>query len=152
MTNIMKKIILGLFLFLSAISGIQAQNNKDKEQHREKIKALKVAYITEELNMDTKLAQKFWPIYNRYESQKRELHRREHIDLDQAGSISEAKAEEMLKEYLDVEKEEYVIKKQLFNDLKRILTAREIIKLHKLEADFNKKLIKEYRSRREANK
>lgn len=148
----MRTIIFGLFFFISAISGIQAQNNKNKEEHREKIKALKVAYITEELQMNTQLAQKFWPIYNRYESQKRELHRREHIDLDHAGSISEAKAEEMLKEYLDVEREEYIIKKQLFNDLKRILTAREIIKLHKLEADFNKKLIKEYRSRKEANK
>lgn len=148
----MKKVLLGLFIFLFAFSGLQAQDKKGKEEHREKIKALKVAYITEELNMNTKLAQKFWPIYNRYEAQKRELHKREHIDLEGADAISEAKAEEMLKEYLDVEKEEYVIKKQLFNDLKRILTAREIIKLHKLEADFNKRLIKEYRTRREANK
>lgn len=148
----MKKLLFVLSFFLTVISGLQAQEKHDRESHREKIKALKVAYITEELNMNTRLAQKFWPIYNKYEEQKRELHRREHLDLDDADTYSEAKAQEMLKEYLAVEREEYVIKKQLFADLGRILTAREIIKLHKLEADFNKKLLKEYRTRKEANK
>lgn len=148
----MKKFLFVLSFFLTVFSGLQAQEKHDKESHREKIKALKVAYITEELNMSTRLAQKFWPIYNKYEEQKRELHRREHIDLEEADKFSETKAQEMLKEYLAVEKEEYVIKKQLFVDLGRILTAREIIKLHKLEADFNKKLLKEYRTRKAANK
>lgn len=146
----MKKIILVLFLLMTAISGLQAQNRDDRDDHREKIKTLKVAFITEGLNMNTELAQKFWPIYNRYEHQKRALHKREHIDLDDAGSISEAKAEEMLKEYLQVEKEEYIIKRELFADLKKILSAKEIITLHKLEADFNKKLLKEYRTRKAA--
>ncbi|MCM4160622.1 hypothetical protein FHG64_18525 [Antarcticibacterium flavum] len=148
----MKKLLIFLSLFLAVFSGLQAQEKHDRESHRQKIKALKVAYITEELNMNTRLAQKFWPIYNKYEEQKRELWRREHIDLDEAEKFTEAQAQEMLKEYLAVEKEEYIIKKQLFADLGKILTAREIIKLHKLEADFNKKLLKEYRTRKENNK
>ncbi|HSI68865.1 MAG TPA: hypothetical protein VK941_01425 [Gillisia sp.] len=148
----MRKLLFILSFFLTVFSGLQAQEKHDREHHREKIKALKVAYITEELNMDTKLAQKFWPIYNRYEEQKRELHRREHIDLEDAENFSEPQAQEMLKEYIAVEREEYVIKKQLFADLGKILTAKEIIKLHKLEADFNKKLLKEYRTRKEAKK
>ncbi|UJH91996.1 hypothetical protein LZ575_05035 [Antarcticibacterium sp. 1MA-6-2] len=144
----MKKNILIIFLFLTAIPGLYAQDKEDREDHREKIKALKVAFITEGLNMSTELAQKFWPIYNRYEQQKWALYRREHIDLNDAASISESKAEEMLKEYLAVEKEEYIIKRELFSDLKKFLTAKDIIKLHKLEADFNKKLLKEYRTRK----
>lgn len=143
----MKKIILLLILSVSAVS-LQAQNSKEKEAHRERIKALKVAYITQELNMDTDLAQKFWPVYNRYEDLRMQLHRREHVELSNIESISEAKAEKMLKEYLAVEKEEYIIKKELFSELKKIISAKDIIKLHKLEADFNKKLLKEYRHRK----
>lgn len=141
----MKNIIIVFILIMSTGASLQAQDKKD---HREKIKALKVAYITQELNMSADVAQKFWPVYNSYECQRRDLHRREHIDFDKVQAISESKAEEMLKEYLTVEKEEYVIKKQLFSDLKKILSARDIIKLHKLEEDFNKKLLKEYRSRK----
>lgn len=142
----MRNITIVLILLLSTVASIQAQDKKD---HREKIKALKVAYITQELNMNPEVAQKFWPVYNSYECQRRDLHRREHIKIENVQTISEAKAEEMLKEYLAVEKEEYAIKKQLFSDLKKILSSQEIIKLHKLEENFNKKLLKEYRSRKE---
>tara|TARA_R100000935_G_C2817540_1_gene158032 strand:+ start:755 stop:1195 length:441 start_codon:yes stop_codon:yes gene_type:complete len=145
----MKNKITLLILAFFAFSSLQAQ---DKEEHREKIKALKVAYITQELNMNSQVAQKFWPVYNQYEIKKRELQKRENLDWDTVGSINEARAEAMLKEYLDIEKEEYTIKKQLFTDLKRFLTAREIIKLHELEASFHQKLIKEYRERMKGEK
>lgn len=144
----MKKIII-ILLFFSGFWQLQAQN--DKDQHRERIKALKTAYITQELNLSKDVAQKFWPIYNQYEAKKHELHRREHVDIDISSPecIDEAKANKMLQEYLDVEQEEYVIKKQLFNDLKEIISAQDIIKLHKLEDEFHKKLIREYRAKKD---
>lgn len=145
----MKNIIIIITIFLSALTSLQAQ---DKNDHREKIKALKVAFITQELNMSSQTAQKFWPVYNKYEKDKRTLHKRENVDWDNIGTISDSQAEEMLKEYLAVEREEYVIKRQLFSDLKKILSASEIVQLHKLEADFNKKMIQEYRNRTKATR
>ncbi len=121
----------------------------ERDEHREKIKALKVAYFTQELNFDEKTAEKFWPVYNKYEKKRRELHSREHIELKNVECISEDEAEDLISEFLDVESEEYRIKKQLFKDLKHFMTAREIIKLHKLESEFHKKLIKKYHSKRE---
>ena len=47
-----------LFLLMASISF--AQGFRDK---KEKVKALKVAYITEQLDLTTEEAQKFWPIY-----------------------------------------------------------------------------------------
>ncbi|MFO8147319.1 MAG: hypothetical protein ACQEWG_12465 [Bacteroidota bacterium] len=148
----MKKIILLLsFLFVALSANAQKTS---KEDHRERIKTMKIAYFTQELNMNAQTAQKFWPIYNGYECQKMDLHRREDIDmdLDNIDNISEAQAEEMLKEYLTVEREEYEIKKELFSDLKKFFSAKEIIKLHKIESDFNKKLIREYRARKSAER
>lgn len=145
----MKNKITFLILAFVAFSSLQAQ---DKEAHREKIKALKVAYITQELNMNSEVAQKFWPVYNQYEVNKRELHKRENVDWSTIGAINESHAEEMLKEYLIIEKEEYIIKRQLFIDLKKFLTAKEIIKLHELEAAFHEKLIREYRDRMKSEK
>lgn len=148
----MKKIMLFLsFLFLALSANAQKTS---KEDHRERIKTMKIAYFTQELNMNTQTAQKFWPIYNEYECLRMDLHRREDVemDLDNIDNISEAQAEAMLKEYLIVEKEEYEIKKELFSDLKKFFSAKEIIKLHKIESDFNKKLIREYRARKSAEK
>lgn len=146
--NIMKNFLI-LFLIFPAFMQLQAQS-EDKEAHRERIKALKTAYITQELNLSTKVAEKFWPVYNEYEAKRKDLHRREHVymDISNPECISEDQANGMLQEYLDVEREEYVIKKELFQKLKKIITAQDIIKLHKLEDEFHKKLIKEYRAKK----
>tara|TARA_R100000789_G_scaffold71640_1_gene67355 strand:- start:71 stop:535 length:465 start_codon:yes stop_codon:yes gene_type:complete len=143
-----KNILLFIFLSLTGIFGMQAQD-KDKGAQREHIKALKVAFFTQELDLSEKLAEKFWPIYNRYEKERRDLHKREHIDLDNIECIDEKQAEDLLDEFLLVESEEYKIKKQLFRDLRQIISAKDIIKLHKLEDEFHKKLIKEYRSKKD---
>jgi len=138
-----------MFLFVFTL---QAQESNDKQQHRERIKAMKVAYITQELNMDAKLAEKFWPVYNQYECAKRDLHKKEHFESDNIENITEAEAEKILTEFLNIEKEEYGAKKELYANLKEIMSAREIIKLHKLESDFNKKLIREYHARKAAER
>ena len=138
-----------MFLFVFTL---QAQEGKDRQQNRERIKAMKVAYITKELNMDPKLAEKFWPVYNQYECTKTDLHKKEHLEIENIENITEAEAEKMLAEFLDIEKKEYTAKKELYANLKEIMSAREIVKLHQLESDFNKKLIKEYRARKAAER
>ncbi len=140
----MKKILLIILIFAGSVN-LNAQNS---EAHRKKIKALKTAYITQELNMSPEVSQKFWPIYNAYEIRKKKLHNREHREIINLSCLNESSANEMLHEYLEIEKEEYRNKKQLFANLKDIMSAREIIQLHKLEEDFNKKLIREYRERK----
>ncbi len=130
----------------------QMQSQEKDDSHREKIKELKTAFFTQELNLDNKKAQQFWPIYNEYESELHKLRKREHRDIPNLECITEDDAENMLDEYVAIEKQDYILKQKLFNDLKEIMTAQEIIKLHKLEDEFHKKLIKEYRARKEREK
>ena len=141
----MKKYFLSGILTLMLLPVFGQQMDKAEW---EKIKALKVAFFTQELNLDDKTAEKFWPIYNKYEKDRRDLHKREHVDIENIECISESEAKAQLSEFLQVESEEYQIKKKLFNDLQEIISAKDIIKLHKLEDEFHKKLIKEYRSKR----
>lgn len=143
----MKKLLV-VFCFLFTALPVLSQE-EDRDAQRERIKALKVAFFTQELNLNEQTAEKFWPIYNRYEKERRELHKREHIDIKNVECISEDEAENLIDEFLSVENEEYKIKQQLFKDLKQIISAKDIIKLHKLEDEFHKKLIKEYRSKRD---
>jgi 3-hydroxyacyl-CoA dehydrogenase len=143
----MKKII-AIFIVLISAFQVNAQD-EDKDAQKERIKALKVAYLTQEMNFNDKIAEKFWPIYNQYERDRRNLHEREHVELNNLECITEDDANDLLDEFLAVENEEYKIKKQLFKDLKQIISAKEIIKLYKLEDEFHRKLIKEYRSKKE---
>ncbi len=68
----------------------------------DKIKALKIAFITEKLNLSEKEAQQFWPIYNSYHEDMSNLKRqayntRKNIDInaisdDEAGQDFERNA------------------------------------------------------------
>lgn len=143
----MKKYLLILFI-LCGMWQSQAQDH-DKDAEKERIKALKTAFITQEMELSNQKAKKFWPIYDRYEAERRELFHREHIDFSNTGCMTEEEAEAQLQEFVEVEKEEYLLKKKLFADLKQIFTAKEIIKLQKLEDEFHMKLIREYREKRQ---
>ena len=63
----MRKIIIFINIVLLCVVSATAQT---KDESRDKIKALKIAYITEQLNLTTEEAQKFWPIYNLYDKEQ----------------------------------------------------------------------------------
>ncbi|MDN3593846.1 hypothetical protein [Zunongwangia endophytica] len=140
----MKKIALIVLLIFGFLTA-QAQDDNEKER----IKSLKTAFITQELNFSNKTAQKFWPIYDKYEDKRRALYRKEHRDIENVDCMAEDKAQDLLNDLIEIEKEDYELKKKYFQDLKTILSAQEIVKLHQLEEDFHRKLIKEYRARKE---
>lgn len=142
------KNLLVICFFLLASFDLSAQ---EQDGHRERIKALKTAYITEGMSLSPKDAEKFWPVYNEYEEKRRVLYRKEHTDIEDLQCISEEKAESMLQEYVSIEREDYLLKKKFFTDLRKIFTAKQIIQLKKVEDDFNRKLIKEYRERHSKN-
>jgi hypothetical protein len=61
----MKKFIL-ILLFSSASFAMAQEDPADK------IQALKIAFISQKLQLTTDEAQKFWPVYNNYETDMRQ--------------------------------------------------------------------------------
>jgi hypothetical protein len=62
----MKKYLLILFLMIGSLSQIKAQDG-------EKIQSLKIAFITQKLQLTPDEAQKFWPVYNQYDNEIRTI-------------------------------------------------------------------------------
>ena len=98
----MKKNIL-LLLFIAFLSNLPGQAQVRKRSH-EKIRAYKIAYLTDKLNLTENEAQKFWPFYNKYSKKMMQLHREEHFNIKKTisenggiDSLSEKKSKEILK-------------------------------------------------------
>ena len=117
------KQLLFIGFFLLCVLGTSAQ---DREAHREKIKALKTAHITEGIGLTAKEAQVFWPIYNEYEQKRRSLYRREHQDIENLSCLTEETAENKLQEYIEIEREDFLLKKKYYEDLKKILLSAKM--------------------------
>lgn len=63
----MKKYILIIILSLASLSFLKAQDENEGKR-AEKIQALKIAFITQKLNLTSDEAQRFWPVYGQYEN------------------------------------------------------------------------------------
>ncbi len=77
----MKKFVLILALFFSGFTVLRAQD--DGDLRGEKIRALKIAFITQKLNLTADEAQKFWPIYNQYDQDVRGVDRTDVIPAEE---------------------------------------------------------------------
>ncbi|HRE78034.1 MAG TPA: sensor of ECF-type sigma factor [Flavobacterium sp.] len=147
-----KSSIYTILICLIFVSMSFAQGGK-----REKIKALKTAFITTELSLTQQEAEKFWPIYNAFEEKQFELRhekmksymKRMDSDLD---SMSEKEASSLLSQMESVEEETHQLRKKLVSDLKNVISSHKIIKLKKAEEDFNRNLLKQYRENRSSKR
>jgi hypothetical protein len=46
---------------------------QEKGSQTQQIEAVKVAFITQKLNLSSSQAEKFWPLYNNYQREMREI-------------------------------------------------------------------------------
>lgn len=67
----MKKYLLIILIFFSGFSFAYAQQGNG--QRGEKIQALKIAFITQKLHLTSAEAEKFWPVYNEYNNEIKNL-------------------------------------------------------------------------------
>jgi len=145
------KNILPILLFLVSFS-FYAQSDKIDEK-REKIKAYKVSFLTTELELTSIEAEKFWPVYNAFDDKQFELRHDKmktylrKLDDDNINSISEKEAVILLSQIESTDKELYFLREKYMTNLKKILSAKKILKLKKSEDDFNRKLLKQYRDK-----
>jgi Spy/CpxP family protein refolding chaperone len=145
------KNIFPIMLFLISFS-FYAQSGKTDEK-REKIKAYKVSFLTTELELTSTEAEKFWPIYNAYDDKQFELRHQKmktymrKLDDDNINSMSEKDALTLLSQMESTDKELYLLRDKYNTNLKKVLSAKKILKLKKSEDDFNRKLLQQYRDK-----
>lgn len=142
----MKKTIITI-VFIALTLNVFSQQ-KERKEH---IKALKIAFITEELELTEDEAQKFWPIYNAHEKEMEMLRlnareKRHNLNLE---SLSETEAKKALIDMLNFESELQNKKSDLVESLLTAIPAKKVLKLHLTEEAFKKRMLKEMRNRRE---
>ena len=142
--------LLIAFISLNAI----AQDGSFIRKKKEQIKALKVAFITDELSLTPDEATKFWPLFNAFEDKQQEIKKQklkgylDRMDDDSFDKLSEKDAETMLAQMESTEDELYQAKKKFVASLKGVISPIKILKLKKAEENFNRKLLQQYRDRK----
>ncbi len=119
-------------------------------QVQEKIKNLRIAYISDKLGLTPDQAEKFWPIYREFSDKRREI-RQELVDARKelkTDNPDPAKQEELVKLGLAVKQRELDLEKTYSERLLRVISAQQILTLRKAEGDFQRIIIEQIQQRR----
>ncbi len=144
---------LSLFIVLLSVSSF-GQNGRFFQNKKDQIKALKVAYITNELALTPEESAKFWPLYNAFEDKQREIKKLKlkgylkHMDQDSFDKLSDKEATILVEQMESYDDELYLAKKKFVGNLKGILSPVKILKLRRAEDNFNRKLLQQYRDKK----
>lgn len=141
-----KRALILLTLILTAF-GLQAQG-----QARDRIKTLKVAFITEKIGLTSEEAQAFWPIYNKHEEALETIRRKERMELrsqiSSAESLSESESEALLDKMLALQNERHREEQDFMANIRKVIPAKKALLLIKAEEDFKRQLLQQYRKRK----
>lgn len=138
-STIMKNWILvaGLVILGSAYSLAQGR----PAEAAQRVRAMKVAFITERMNLTPEEAEKFWPLQKAFEAEQRKIRENFQPERD-LSSLSEAEIERQLNNIFEMEEQITRLKKEYFAKFKRVLPVRKLALYYRAETEFNKGLIR----------
>lgn len=98
-----------------------------------RLEALKVAYLTKQLNLTPEEAQRFWPVYNKY-----------------TGEVKQLRMNKPSMDELDMEEKYIGIRKKYKPDFEKVLTGGDRVnRFYKADRDFHMMIQKEMIERRQ---
>lgn len=142
-----------ILLFLSLfMCNIQAQDpNKDMETRMEELKAEKVAFFTQKMNLDSETGQKFWPLYNEFDEERRSNHQRfrELMQKMRQGKeenveFTDAEYLQMADAILEVKTFQADLDKKYHEKFKAILTPKQLLMYYKADEQFGREMLRKF--------
>ena len=132
-----KKYILCYLFVLFAFLKIFPQGGNKKER----IEALRVAFITQKLNLTADESQKFWPVYNEYQD-KLKASRKEFKNQSNT-FLNDKDAQDYLDAELLLKQREFSLYKEYYEKIKKTIPIKKVAELRQAEEDFKKELLKQ---------
>ena len=145
-------IISFLAVHAAAIIPASAQQEKANER-REKIYAMKVAYLTQRLGLTSGESEKFWPVYKEYQDKKTGIMQtyKEGNKVLKSGSVeqlTDEQAEKIVAGELEKEQKLLDLKTDYTARFKKIIGVKRVVLMQIAEKEFNKLLLDKLKEKR----
>lgn len=141
----MKRILLMLSVLILAFPNAGAQE-KGKKDWQDRWKAEKIAYLTDAMELTSSEAEKFWPIYNKCECEKKDSFKamvNAYKALDEAinAGKDEKEINNLLDKYLESQDSGKDIERKYVAEYRKVLPSKKVAKLYIAEESFRRQQI-----------
>ena len=152
----MKKIkTLLLLLLITSVSFAQRPPQGKHKPDKEKVKAMKIAFITEKLALTPEEAQSFWPIYNEYDAKREALRkamRKGRKNKEEATNLSDEEIAKDIAKQFEIRQQELNLDKTYHQKFIQVLPIKKVGRLYRADHDFKRELLKKIKNHREGGR
>jgi hypothetical protein len=148
-------IFLVFLIFTTVLAQAQTKHgpgehtDQQRMERMEKIKNAKIAYLTDKLQLSTEQAQKFWPLYNTYEAERRQARVKPRL-MKEANmeAMSETQLRDAITEMHAVRQNELNVEKQYVDKFLKVISVKQLAILYRSEREFTRVLLKKLDNQR----
>ena len=135
------RIICALFVCMVWVTPVlsQQESTKSMELVRDAVKSNKKALIAVNLQLTAAEEKGFWPVYDSYQAELDKVNGRlgklivDYAKESNAGSLSDAKAKELIKDYLACEEDIIKLKKSYLSKFDAVIPGIKVMSYYQLE-------------------
>ena len=150
----MKKALITLLLLLPAVVwGQMGHPPQLSPEKRKEIESMKVAYLTNQMDLTPEEAQVFWPVYNQFRDEM-DTHRKEGRKKYQTFKINQADySDKEVIEHMEFkfehERKAIAIEEKYFKQFVEILSPQQVLAMLEAEEGFKRELLRKVRGGRQ---
>ncbi len=142
----MKKVTTFVLSLIFAFSFAQ-ENPK-----MERIKTLRIAFISNKLALTAEEAQKFWPIFNEFETKQTEIRKQrkqlnQKLKLNSENAVADKDYNQILADSENLDAEIQNNRRRFVKNLQGVIPTKKILILRQAEEEFKKKMLNQIRKR-----
>lgn len=141
-----KQIFSLLLLAILSINFVYSQGKGEHKRNHERMKAQKIAYITDALELTPSESEKFWPVYHEFKKQHDVYYEQKH-GHDNLDGISEEDAKALLNKSIKQDKQQIALKEKYNVKFLECIPAKKLVKLRGIERKFRKEVLNSIRDR-----
>lgn len=142
--------IIVLILIVAGLKAFAQPPGEDNGPLRDWVNTKRVGFFTTKLNLTTKEAEKFWPVYNDYSKEigdLRDLRRKNGREaMKNLDNLDDKAIEKDINEELGFRQQELNVLIKYVDEFKKVLPMKKVARLLKAEEEFKIWILKEWKN------
>jgi hypothetical protein len=146
------KAIISIISILFVSISLQAQPGGSPDERMRpgmaRVHAIKMGYLTDRLHLTPVQAASFWPVYDDYEGEMRDVRQTFRQKYRSGATDNDAAANRFIDDNLDFQEQMLAINRKYKDRMLKVISPQQLATLYEAERDFKKLLLQQLRERR----
>jgi hypothetical protein len=141
----MKNLVVILIISMGVVAGAFAQDNFENNP---KVQEMRKAFYNKELQFTDAEATAFWPLFNQYQKEEKQL-KKQYGTGEKIALMDDEEAKKHIQRSFEFDKKKGALKEQYFEKFAEVLPIRKVAMIEATERKFKMNVLRKVRENRQ---